>query len=65
MYTIMRLPVVAGDPVVGLEEEWVGLREGVGESVTAKRRMITLHTYKEGREEGQKKRSGRVHTCIS
>ena len=32
------------------------VREGVSESVTAKRRMITLHTYKEGREEGQREK---------
>ena len=41
--------------MVGLEEERVVVREGVGESVTAKRRIITLHTYKGGKE-GQKEK---------
>ena len=36
------------------------VREGASESVTAKRRMITLHTCKEGREEGQRE----VEECI-
>ena len=47
--------------MVELEKERVGLREVVGESVTAKRRMITLHTCKEGRERGTERE---VEECI-
>ena len=37
------------------------VREGVSESVTAKRRMKTLHTHKEGRERGTERE---VEECI-
>ena len=37
------------------------VREGVGESVTAKRRMITLQACKEGRERGTERE---VEECI-
>ena len=49
--------------MVKLEEEWVGLREVVSESVTVKRRMITLHTYIYTRK-GGKERQREVEECI-